>query len=170
MNQGKPLLRRPWPYVAGIATLAVIAILVIVGARSANTIGCLVGQGTLGNRTTRLHNAFVGVYNRDIKVIDACQSVDCEKAPKLDIAAALKTYNAGLGKICWPDKYRVDLNALISANSAMAASYTSWATATTTEQDQSLESAARKQDTRESTADDILAHDLGVPSTTPAPS
>jgi hypothetical protein len=136
--------------------------------KSADTGGCLDNTTELGNRMTKLHNAFVEVYNRDIKTIDACPSVDCEKAPKLEIAAALKTYNDGLGRVCWPAQDRADATALMSANSAMADAYTTWATATTAAQDQSLQSAAREQDTRQGAADDILVRDLGVPSATPA--
>ncbi len=169
-NPGKPLLRRPWPYVAGAATVAAAAILLIFAGRSVNNLGCLVGQTTLGHRMTTLHNAFVDVYNRDFNVIDACQSVDCEKAPKLEIAASLKTYNDGLDKICWPNKYKADMTALKQANTAMADAFTNWATATTPAQDQSLQGAAKEQDTRQGVADDILSHDLGVPLATAAPS
>ncbi len=105
LNPGKPLLRRPGPYVAGAV---VAAVAVFIGIKSADTGGCLDDQTALGNRMTTLHNAFVEVYNRDSKAIDACQSVDCEKAPKLEIAASLKTYSDGLGQICWPDKDKVD--------------------------------------------------------------
>ena len=170
LNPGKPLLRRPWPYVAGAAGIAVAAVIIIFATRSVHTIGCLVGQSTLGHQTTTLHNAFVEVYNREFKVIDACQTVDCEKAPKLAIADSLKTFNDGLGKICWPAKYKAEATALLQANTAMADAFTSWATATTPAQDQSLQSAAKEQDTRQETADDILSHDLGVPLATPAPS
>jgi hypothetical protein len=117
---------------------------------------------------TTLHNDFVQVYNRDFKTIDACQTVDCESAPKLEIAASLKTYSDGLGKVCWPDKEKADATALIQANTAMADAYTSWATATTAAEDQSQQSAAKEQDIRQGAADDILSHDLGVPSTSPS--
>ena len=165
LNPGKPLLRRPGPYVAGVVVAAVV---IFIGVKSADTGGCLDDQRQLGNRMTKLHNAFVEVYNRDFKVIDACQSIDCEKAPKLEIAAGLKTYNDGLGKVCWPDKDKADETALMQANTAMADAYTNWATATTAAQEQSLQSAAKVQDTRQGVADDILARDLGVPSATPA--
>ena len=169
-NPGKPLLRRPWLYIAAVAGVAATAILVIFAVRSVHTIGCLVGQSTLGHRITTLHNAFVVVYNRDSNTIDACQSVDCEKGPKLEIAASLKTYNDGLDQICWPNKYKAEVTALKQANTAMADAFTNWATATTPAQDQSLQSAATEQDTRQGVADDILSHDLGVPLATPAPS
>ncbi len=165
LNPGKPLLRRPGPYVAGVV---VAAIAIFIGVKSADTGGCLDDKTQLGNRMTKLHNAFVEVYNRDFKVIDACQSIDCEKAPKLEIAAALNTYNDGLGKVCWPDKDKADATALMQANTAMADAYTNWAAATTAAQEQSLQSAAKVQDTRQGVADDILARDLGVPSATPA--
>jgi hypothetical protein len=166
----KPLLRRPWPYVAAVATIAAAAILVIFAVRSVHNVGCLISQTTLRHRQTTLHNAFVDVYNRDFNVIDACQSVDCAKAPKLEIAASLRTYNDGLDKVCWPNKYRADVTALKQANTAMADAFRVWATAATSEQDQSLQSAAKEQDARQGVADDILSHDLGVPPATPAPS
>jgi len=169
LNPGKPLLRRPWLYVGGIAGIAATAFVVIFVVRSAHNIGCLVGQTTLGHRMTTLHNAFVDVYNRDFNVIDACTSVDCEKAPKLEIAASLKTYNDGLDKICWPNKYTADVTALKQANTGMAEAFTTWATATTPAEDQSLETAAKEQDARQGVADDALSRDLGVPVVTPSP-
>jgi len=170
LNPGKPLLRRPWPYVAGAAGIAVAAVIIIFATRSVHTIGCLVGQTTLGHQTTTLHNAFVEVYNREFKVIDACQTVDCEKAPKLAIADSLKTFNDGLGKICWPAKYKAESTALMQANTAMANAYAAWATATTDAQDQSLQGAAMESDNRQEVADDILSHDLGVRLPTAVPS
>ena len=170
LNTGKPLFRRPWPYVAGVAGVAVAAIIVIFATRSVHNLGCLVGQTTLGHRTTTLHNAFVDVYNRDFKVIDACTSVDCEKAPKLEIAGSLKTYNDGLNAVCWPDKYKAHATALMQANTAMADAFTTWATAATPAEDQSLQTAAKEQDDRQGVADDILSIDLGVPLPTNAPS
>ena len=170
LNADKPLFRRPWPYVAGLAGIAVAAIIVILATRSVHNFGCLVSQTTLGRHTTALHNAFVDVYNRDFKVIDACQSVDCEKAPKLEIAGSLKTYNDGLNAICWPDKYKAHATALMQANTAMADAFTTWATATTPAEDQSLQTAAKEQDDKQGVADDMLSTDLGVPLPTNAPS
>ena len=170
LNAAKPLFRRPWPYVAGAAGVAVAAIIVIFATRSIHNIGCLVSQTTLGHRTTALHNAFVDVYNRDFKVIDACTSVDCEKAPKIEIAGSLKTYNDGLNAICWPDKYKAHATALMQANTAMADAFTTWATATTPAEDQSLQTDAKDQDGKQGVADDILSIDLGVPLPTDAPS
>ena len=170
LDPGKPLFRRPWPYVAAAAGVVVAAIIVIFATRSVHNLGCLVGQTTLGQRTTTLHNAFVDVYNRDFKVIEACTSVDCEKAPKLEIAGSLKTYNDGLNAICWPDKYKAHATALMQANTAMADAFTKWATATTPGEDQSLQSAAKEQDDQQGVADDILSTDLGVPLPTNAPS
>jgi hypothetical protein len=167
LNPGKPLLRRPGPYVAGVV---VAGVLVFFAVKSADTGGCLDSQKELGNRQTRLHNSFVEVYNRDFKAIDACQTVDCEKAPKLEIASALRTYNDGLNKICWPDKYKADVTSLTQANTAMADAFTNWATATTAAQDQSLHSVVKEQDKRQGVADDVLSQDLGVPLATPAPS
>jgi hypothetical protein len=167
LNPGKPLFRRPGPYVAGAVVAAVV---IFFGVKSADTGGCLDDQRQLGNRVTTLHNTFVEVYNRDFKIINACQSLDCEKPPKLEIAASLKTYNDGLDKICWPGKYTTDVTALKQANSGMGDAFTTWATATTTAQDQSLKSATKEQDNRQGVADDNLSRDLGVPLATPAPS
>ncbi len=169
LNAGKSLLRRPWLYVGGVAGIAATAVVVIFVARSAHSIGCLVSRTTLGHRMTTLHNAFVDVYNRDFNVIDACTSVDCEKAPKLEIAASLKTYNDGLDKICWPNKYTADVTALKQANTGMADAFTTWATATTPAEDNSLQTAAKGQDNRQGLADDALSRDLGVPVVTPTP-
>jgi hypothetical protein len=168
LNPGKSVLRRPWLYVGGVVGIAATAVVVIFVVRSAHNIGCLVSQTTLGHRMTTLHNAFVDVYNRDFNVIDACTSVDCEKAPKLEIAASLKTYNDGLDKICWPNKYTADVTALKQANTGMGDAFSMWATATTPAEDQSLETAAKEQDARQGVADDALSRDLGVPVVTPA--
>src|ERR1700726_880726 len=152
LSPGKPLLSRPGPYVGGVVVAAVITLLLV---KSADTGGCLDNETELGNRMTTLHNTFVEVYSRDFKAIDACQTVVCEQAPKLEIAAALKTYSDGLGKVCWPDKEKADAAALVQANTTMAAAYTSWAAATTAAEDQTLQSAAKDQDTRQGAADDI---------------
>ena len=146
---------------AGVVVAAVIAFVVV---KTVDSGGCLDNRTELGNRMTRLHNAFVQTYNTDFKTINACDTVDCESAPKRHIAAALKTYNDGLGAICWPDRDKADATALINANTALADAYTTWATATNDAEDQSRGNSAREQDTRQSTADDILARDLGVPS------
>jgi len=164
LNPGKRLLSRPGPYVAGVVAVAVVTLLLV---KSADTGGCLDNQTELGNRLTTLHNAFVEVYNRDFKAIRACQSVECEKAPKLEIASSLTTYNDGLGKICWPDKEKADAAALVQANRAMADAYTSWASATTAAEDQSLEVTARAADQRQGAVDDVLSNDLGVLSASP---
>jgi hypothetical protein len=167
LNPGKPLLRRPGPYVAGVV-LAVVAAFIVITA--ADTGGCLDSQTALGNRMTSLHNAFAQVYNRDFKAIDACTTVDCEKVPKLEIAASLKTYSDALGTICWPNRYKADAAALIQANTAMANAFTDWATATTPAEDQALHSTAKVQDLRQGSVDDRLSNELGVPPATPGPS
>src|SRR5205823_12959886 len=41
LNPGKPLFRRPWPYVAGVAGVAVAVIIVIFATRSVHNLGCL---------------------------------------------------------------------------------------------------------------------------------
>ena len=109
LTPGKPLLSRPGPYVAGVVVAAVIAFVVV---KTVDSGGCLDNRTELGNRMTRLHNAFVQTYNTDFKTINACDTVDCESAPKRHIAAALKTYNDGLGAICWPDRDKADAAAL----------------------------------------------------------
>jgi hypothetical protein len=167
LDPGKPLLRRPGPYVGGVVVAAVAGFFVI---SAVDTGGCLDSKKTLGHRMTSLHNAFVEVYNRDFKAMDACTTVDCEKAPKLEIAASLQTYSDGLGKICWPNQYKADATALIQANTAMANAFTDWATATTPAQDHALQSTAKVQDTRQGSADDRLSNDLGVPPATASPS
>src|SRR5207302_3892224 len=85
LNPGKPLLRRPGPYVGGIVVAGVIAFLLI---KSADTGGCLDNSTELSNRVTTLHNAYVATYNSSSTAMDACQSVDCEKAPKLALVSA----------------------------------------------------------------------------------
>src|SRR2546425_4734986 len=167
LNPGKPLLRRPGPYVAGVV-VAVVA--VFLGVKSADTGGCLDSQTELANRKTRLHNTYVSTINRDTAAIDACTSVACERAPKLEIAAALKTYNDGLYGLCWPDNYKADVAALVQANSAMADSVNLWAGANTPDEDQSRAQAVSDQQSRRRAADAVLSRDLGVPTVTPAAS
>ena len=167
LNPGKPLLRRPGPYVAGVVVAAVV---VFLGVQAADTGGCLDSKTELGNRVVGLHNTYVHTVNRDSAAIDACTSLDCERAPKLEIAAALKTYNDGLNGMCWPDTYKADAAALVHANSAMADSVTLWAGATTPDEDQSRGQAVNDQQSQRRAADAVLSRDLGVPSATPAPS
>jgi hypothetical protein len=165
LNPGKPLLRRPGPYVAGVV-LAAAAI--FLGVKSADTGGCLDTSSELASRATRLHNTYVETYNRDLQTIDACSSVDCERPAKLEIVAALKTYNDGLNGVCWPDNHKTDVTALVQANIAMADSVTTWAGATTVAQDQSLGHATNDQAKQRRAADAILAQDLGVASPSPS--
>jgi len=124
LNPGKPLLRRPGLYVGGVVVAAVI---VFLGVKSADTGGCLDSQTELANRKTRLHNTYVSTFNRDTAAIDACTSVGCELPYKLEIVAALKTYDDGLNGLCWPDTYKADVTALVQANSAMSDAVTLWA-------------------------------------------
>jgi hypothetical protein len=170
LSPGKPMLRRPWPYLAGAAGVAVAAVLVIFAARNAHTIGCLVGSTELGLRKTRLHNTYVRTFNRDTAAIDACKSVDCERAPKLEIVAALKTYNDGLNGLCWPDTYKADVAALVQANSALADSVNLWADASTSDEDDSRAQVVSDRLDRRRAADAALSRDLGIRSATPAPS
>ena len=146
------------------------AIAVFLGVKAADTGGCLDDATELANRATRLHNAYVEIYNRDLSTIENCTSVDCEHAPKLEIAAALKTYSDGLNGVCWPDKYKADATALVQANRAMADTVTSWAGATSATEDQSLALATRDAAARRRSADAILASDLGAPQASPSAS
>jgi hypothetical protein len=170
LSPGKPMLRRPWPYLAGAAGIVVTAIFVILAARSAHTIGCLVSSTGLGQQKTRLHNTYVRTLNRDSAAIDACTSVDCERAPKLEIVAALKTYNVGLNGMCWPDPYKADVAALVQANSALADTVNLWAEASTPDEDDSRAQVVSDQLDRRRAADAALSRDLGIHSATPAPS
>ena len=170
LSPGKPMLARPWPYLAGAAGLVVAVILVIFAAQNAHTIGCLVGSTELGLRKTRLHNTYVRTFNRDTATIDACKSVDCERAPKLEIVAALKTYNDGLNGLCWPDRYKADAAALVQANSALADSVNLWADASTSDEDDSRAQVVSDRLDRRRAADAALSRDLGIRSATPAPS
>jgi hypothetical protein len=170
LRPGKPMHRRPWPYIAGAAGVAVAAILVILAARSANTIGCLINSTELGNRKARLHNTYVRAYNRDNAAIDACTSLDCERSPKLEIVTALKAYNDGLNGLCWPDTYKADAAALVQANSAMADTVNLWAAASTADEDQTRALLVNDQLDRRRAADAALSRDLGIRAATPSPS
>jgi hypothetical protein len=159
LNPGKPLLRRPGPYI-GAAVVA--AVLVFFAVKSADTGGCLDSKTELGNRVVGLHNTYVNIVNRDSATIKACTSLDCERAPKLEIAAALKTYNDGLNGVCWPDTYKADAAALVHANSAMADAVTLWAAATTPDEDLSRGQAVNDEQARRRAADTVLSRALDV--------
>ena len=167
LTPGKPLLRRPGPYVAAVV---VAAVAIFLGVKSADTGGCLDSNTELANRKTDLHNTYVRTFNRDTAAIEACTSVDCERAPKLEIVAALKTFNDGLNGVCWPDTYKADAAALVRANSAMADAVTLWAAATTPDEDQSRAQVVTDELARRRAADAVLSRDLGVPAATPAAS
>ena len=160
LNPGKPLLRRPGPYVGGVVIAAVAVFLFV---KSADTGGCLDSDRDRANRVTGLHNDYVAVFNRDAKAIEACTTLDCERAPKLEIASALNTYNAGLNQVCWPDNLKADANALIAANTATSQAFTAWAAASSDTEDQTLSSTAQQKVTDRRAADAKLADDMGVP-------
>lgn len=167
LSPGNPLIRRPGLYVGGVVLGAVAAFLII----SANDKGgCLDDSTTRANRVTDLHNAYVATYNKDGAAISACSTVDCERAPKLELAAALRTYSTGLGQICWPDdNMKADANRLIAANTAAADAFTSWAGATTDSDEKSLGSIADQKDKDEQAAEAKLASDLQVQYASPSP-
>ena len=166
LNPGKPLLMRPGPYVGGIVVAGVIAFLLI---KSADTGGCLDNSTELANRVTTLHNAYVATYNSSSTAMDACQSVDCEKAPKLALVSALGTYNDGLRKVCWPDNAKADATTLIDANTTLAQAFTTWAGATTLAQDRNLAADAQTKDDQRRAADARLASDLNIPTASSSP-
>lgn len=167
LHPGSPLLRRPGPYVGGVVVGAV-AVFLIVAANDRG--GCLDTSTERANRVTDLHNAYVATYNKDGAAISACSTVDCERAPKLEIATALRTYSTGLGQICWPDSnLKAEANSLIAANTTMADAFTSWAGATNDSDEKSLGSIADQKDKDQQAAEAKLAGDLQVQYASPSP-
>ena len=167
LHPGSPLLRRPGPYVGGVVVGAV-AVFLIISANDRG--GCLDSSTDRANRVTDLHNAYVATYNKAGAAISACSTVDCERAPKLEIASALKTYSTGLGQICWPnDSMKAEANSLIAANGAMADAFTSWAGATSDTDDKTLAHVADQKDKDQQAAEAKLAADLQVAYSSPSP-
>jgi hypothetical protein len=167
LNPGKPLIRRPGPYVGGVV-LGAVAVFLIISANDKG--GCLDDSTTRANRVTDLHNAYVATYNKAGAAIGTCTTVDCERAPKLEIVSALKTYSTGLSQICWPnDNMKAEANNLIAANGAMVDAFTAWAGATTDADDKTLAAAADQKDKDQQAAEAKLANDLQVSYSSPSP-
>ena len=149
------MFRRPIVYVGGLIVVAVGGLTLLTGSG-----GCADNTVQLGQRVSLLHDAFIAVYNRDSNVIEACPSVDCEQASKLEIAGSLRTYNDGLNKICWPNSDQRLVNALLQANSAMANAYQAWSEATSPIDDHIFEQAAQTAQRGQSSAEQALANGL----------
>lgn len=159
LNPGKPLVNRPGPYVGLIVVAAAAALL---GLKGADTGGCLDNSVEMGNRVTTMHNTYVEHFNADTTAIDACATLACEQAPKLDLAAALTTYNKGLATVCWPSKAKDDAARLQQVNTETIAAFTAWAGATSLAEDKQLAQAAAEKVRDRRAADDIVSADLGV--------
>lgn len=167
---GKPWFREPWFYVAGGAGLIVAVIVVFVVVAVKDRVACLGSPPDQAYRVADLDNAYINIYNRDGKTMDACTSLDCERPLKLEVAAALKTYNAGLSQECWSNgRLKADADALIAVNTATINAYTSWAGAASDTEDQALGSIADQKDREQDAADQKLADDLGIPTVSPSP-
>jgi hypothetical protein len=79
---------------------------------------------------------------------------------KLEVAASLRSYNQGLGHICWPTRNQSRVNELIAANSAEATAYNSWADATTPADDQAYAIDAAQSVAGQQAASQRLANQL----------
>ena len=135
------LPRSVWPYLAaGVVTFAAASLL-LIGGRAGN---CANNTAELAARLNRLESTYTAVYQRDAAEIEACQSLACEQPAKAEVAAALRSYNDGLTRICWPGRDAAAIGSLSGSNAAMAAAYLTWSEASTPAEDQTLEDAAQR--------------------------
>ncbi len=135
------LPRSIWPYLAaGVVALAAASLL-LIGGKGGN---CEESSADLAARLNRLESTYAAVYQRDAAEIEACQSLACEQPAKAEIAAALRSYNDGLSRICWPAGDAAAIGSLSGTNAAMAAAYLSWSEASTPAEEQTLEDAAQR--------------------------
>ncbi len=135
------LPRSVWPYLAaGVVALAAASLL-LIGGKGGN---CAENSAELAARLNRLESTYMGVYQRDAGEIQACQSLACEQPAKAEIAAALRSYDDGLSRICWPGRDAAAIGSLSGSNAAMATAYLTWSEASTPAEDQTLEDAAQR--------------------------
>lgn len=133
VERSKPRLTSRWTYAgAAVVTLAA-ATSMALGAAGAS---CSESPAQLASRLGELQKTYADVYRQGSADIQACPSLDCERPPKLEIAAALGSYNQGLSSICWPTRDQSWVSGLTAANSAEASAYNSWAEAATPADDQ----------------------------------
>jgi hypothetical protein len=134
LEAGKRLLTKPWTY-AGAAVIALVVATSMALGGVGSTL-CSDSPAQLGGRLGELQKTYATIYQEASAEIQACQSLDCERPAKLEIAAALGSYNQGLGYICWPVGDQSLIKALSAANSAEAVAYNGWADAATPADDQ----------------------------------
>lgn len=135
-------LGRPWTYAGGA-----VIVLVLVTSLELGGIGqaaCNESPQQLASRLSELEKTFNSTYQEESADIQTCQSLDCERPAKLEIAGALRSYDQGLGHICWPSSDQALLNGLITANSSAAMTYNEWADATTPGDDQVIGTEAER--------------------------
>jgi hypothetical protein len=134
MQACKRLLTKPWTY-AGAAVIA----LVLATSMALGGVGqasCSEPHGQVASRLSELDATYSATYRQGSAEIQACQSLDCERPAKLEIAAALRSYSQGMNEICWPTADQSAVKALLAANSSAAAAYANWADAVTPADDQ----------------------------------
>lgn len=134
LEAGKRLLSKHWIY-AGVAVLGLVAAS-LMGLGGVAATPCSESPGQLSNRLSELEKTYATVYQDESAEIQACQSLDCERPAKLEIAASLRSYNQGLSHICWPASDQSPINALSAANSAEAVALNGWADAASPADDQ----------------------------------
>ena len=136
----KRLLASRWTYVGGGVITVVLATSMALGGVAGPA--CSESPGQLANRLGELQKTYAAVYQEASADIQPCQSLDCERPAKLEIAASLRSYNQGLSHVCWRTSDQSLVNALTTANSTAAVAYNSWADAATPADDQVFASAA----------------------------
>ncbi|HEY9288749.1 MAG TPA: hypothetical protein VIT43_12085 [Candidatus Dormibacteraeota bacterium] len=159
LQAGKRLLTTRWTYV-GVAVVAMVAATSM--ALGGGTGSCNESKGQLGSRLSELEKTYAATYSEASADMQNCQSLDCERPVKLEIATALRSYSQGLNQICWPPADQSPVKALIAANASAAAAYSSWADATTPADDQVFATAAERAVRRQqatSTSLTIVASD-----------
>ena len=142
LEAGTRLLSKHWIY-AGAAVLGLVAAS-LMGLGGVAATPCSESPGQLSSRLSELEKTYATVYQEENAEIQACQSLDCERPAKLEIAASLRSYNQGLSHICWPTSDQSSVNELIAANSAEATGYSSWADVATPADEQVFGTAAQR--------------------------
>lgn len=167
MRGARALLGRRVTYVGGAVVAAAAGLLLINGAGAQ---GCLESSQQRASRLAELHRTFSEIYDRNLQAIGNCQSVECDRAPKLEIADSLRSFNGGLRQICWSTNDKDAVDSLLDANSRMADTFARWSEATTPADEQAGAEVAGEVVQPQTAAYDALARHLGVPaaSSTPA--
>ena len=126
LDPGKPLARRPGPYVyAGLVT-AVVGWLAFQGVGAG---GCLTSKTSLANSMVTIHDARIARTDAAFLALKTCPDRACYQHQAAEIATAYSDFDRGVRALCFPVSMNSQADALKSADLAVVAAATAVSTA-----------------------------------------